>query len=291
MKNVLYGGDSTEPHEPNQDAIQQLTVEVVNQNVVSLLITNMAKLQFEAKKDAAAIFNNLLRRQVNGKLPVVEYIQRNPALLEALVQGYTHAEIALVCGTMLRDCVRHEALTRLILSADYFFNFFKFVEMANFDLASDAFLTFKDLLTQHKVLAAEFLEQNYDKIFTEYTTLLNSTNYVTKRQSLKLLGELLLERSNFNVMTRYISSHENLKLMMTLLRDKSRNIQFEAFHVFKVFVANPNKTPQVMDIFRKNKDRLITFLSNFQHDKDKDDDQFSEEKAFLLRQVQAIPTA
>lgn len=34
-------------------------------------------------------------------------------------------------------------------------------------------------------------------------------------------------------MTKYISSAENLKLMMNLLRDKSRNIQFEAFHVFK----------------------------------------------------------
>lgn len=36
-------------------------------------------------------------------------------------------------------------------------------------------------------------------------------------------------------MTKYIADAENLKLMMNLLRDKSRNIQFEAFHVFKVF--------------------------------------------------------
>ena len=50
----------------------------------------------------------------------------------------------------------------------------------------------------------------------------------------KLLGELLLDRHNFTVMTRYISKPENLKLMMNLLRDKSPNIQFEAFHVFKV---------------------------------------------------------
>jgi hypothetical protein len=61
-----------------------------------------------------------------------------------------------------------------------------------------------------------------------------SNNYVTKRQSLKLLGEILLDRANFNVMTRYISNEANLKMMMNLLRDKSKNIQFEAFHVFKV---------------------------------------------------------
>jgi hypothetical protein len=57
---------------------------------------------------------------------------------------------------------------------------------------------------------------------------------VTKRQSLKLLGEILLDRANYNIMTRYIASEANLKMMMNMLRDRSRNIQFEAFHVFKV---------------------------------------------------------
>ena len=52
--------------------------------------------------------------------------------------------------------------------------------------------------------------------------------------TLQLLGELLLDRHNFNVMTKYIGNPENLKLMMIMLREKSKNIQFEAFHVFKV---------------------------------------------------------
>ena len=45
-----------------------------------------------------------------------------------------------------------------------------------------------------------------------------SSNYVTKRQSLKLLGEILLDRANFNVMTRYIANEANLKMMMNLLQ-------------------------------------------------------------------------
>jgi hypothetical protein len=32
---------------------------------------------------------------------------------------------------------------------------------------------------------------------------------------------------------------------MNALRDRSRSIQFEAFHIFKIFVANPNKHPEV----------------------------------------------
>ena len=39
---------------------------------------------------------------------------------------------------------------------------------------------------------------------------------------------------SLQVMTRYISNPDNLKLMMNMLKEKSRNIQFEAFHVFKV---------------------------------------------------------
>ena len=49
-------------------------------------------------------------------------------------------------------------------------------------------------------------------------------------------------------MTKYISNPENLKLMMNLLRDKSRNIQFEAFHVFKVsllFMVSPGSDAEL----------------------------------------------
>ena len=36
-------------------------------------------------------------------------------------------------------------------------------------------------------MCADFLETNYDRVFTEYEKLLHSENYVTKRQSLKVL--------------------------------------------------------------------------------------------------------
>lgn len=93
----------------------------------------------------------------------------------------------------------------------------------------------QDLLTRHKSLALDFLTDNIDKFFVEYNRLLQSSNYVTKRQSIKLLGEILLDRTNYVIMTAYIDSPEHLKLIMNLLRDKSKNIQYESFHVFKVW--------------------------------------------------------
>lgn len=227
----------------------------------------MGKLEFEARKDVASIFNNLLRRQIGTRSPTVEYLSTRGDVLFALVQNYESQEVALTSGIILRECVRHESLARLIIQSPYFWKLFAYVELPTFDVASDAFATFRDLLTRHKAIVAEFLDTNFDTFFEKYTDLLKSNNYVTKRQSLKLLGELLLDRSNFDVMTKYIASAENLKLMMNLLRDKSRNIQFEAFHVFKVFVANPNKPKSILDILQKNKDKLVQFLGGFHNDR------------------------
>lgn len=44
---------------------------------------------------------------------------------------------------MLRECARYEALAKIMLHSEEFFNFFRYVEVSTFDIASDAFSTFK----------------------------------------------------------------------------------------------------------------------------------------------------
>lgn len=53
--------------------------------------------------------------------------------------------MALNCGIMLRECIRHEPLAKIVLQSEHFHNFFNYVEMSTFDIASDAFATFKVL--------------------------------------------------------------------------------------------------------------------------------------------------
>jgi len=283
---VTLCGDSEHDVVPENSAA--LATEAQTADIIPGVVAILDKVDFETKKDFVTVFNNLLRRQVASAHPAVDYLAKKANVLEALVNGYSNLEIGLNCGAMLRECARHEGLTKVILWSPTFWKFFTYIEMANFDGASDSFSTFKELLVKHKMLVADFLEKNYDTFFDHYQTLLNSPNYGAKRQSLKLLGELLLDRANFNVMTRYISEPNNLKLMMMMLRDKNKSIQFEAFHVFKVFVANPNKLPSILSILTKNKDKLISFLNNFHNDKE--DDQFNDEKAFLIKQVQQLPS-
>ncbi|KAF8517085.1 Mo25-like protein [Gautieria morchelliformis] len=81
-------------------------------------------------------------------------------------------------------------------------------------------------------------------------------------------------------MTRYISNEG-----IMFFWDKSRNVQFEAFHAFKVFVANPKKPPQIESILRRNKDKLLAFLKDFHNDKE---GTIQDEKQFLIVQIQGL---
>lgn len=121
-----------------------------------------------------------------------------------------------------------------------------------------------------------------------YEALLTSSNYVTRRQSLKLLSEFLLESPNTQIMKRYILEVRNLKIMMTLLKDSSKNIQLSAFHIFKVFVANPNKPREIKVILTKNHEKLLELLHNLSPGKGAEDEQFEEEKELIIKEIERV---
>jgi len=288
MKGILQGSAESEPI---PEAVQGLSQEIFAIDLLPLLANNLYRLDFEAKKDVTALFNSLLRycpQPVGGRFPAVEYLRNSrPDTLLTLVQGYENKDVANNCGTILRESFKHQILAEVVLYDERFWKFFDYVQGGSFDIASDAFGTFRELLTRHKQMVAQFLGQNYVRFFLKYNTLLISPNYVTKRQSIKLLGEILLDRANYSIMLAYVDSPDHLKLTMNLLRDKSKNIQYEAFHVFKVFVANPKKSKPVQDILLKNRDKLLVFLPKFHEDR-KDDEQFIDEKGFLLKQIMEL---
>ncbi|GAX75482.1 hypothetical protein CEUSTIGMA_g2925.t1 [Chlamydomonas eustigma] len=285
---LLLAMRGDEEHQVTKESVLELTLEIVKTEVIFLLIRHLSLLGFETRKDVASLCSIVVRlKDDNEKSPGAQYVAARPYVLEKLFWGYEDPAIALVSGSMLRDCTRDEALAKIMLYGPLFLHFFEKVETPNFEIASDAFSTFKDLLTRHKGVVALYLQEHYAEFFAAYMKLLQSSNYVTRRQSLKLLGEMLLDRSNVKVMVKFVSEVPHLMQMMMLLKDQSRSIQFEAFHVFKVFVANPNKPQPIIDILTNNRDKLLKFLEEFHTERD-EDEQFREEKTVLIKEISLL---
>jgi len=277
---MTVAGDGN--NEPVQSQAAAVAADAATCDFFPEVVSNLPSLSADGKRDVVTLFNKLLKFP-----PIVEHLAGQRPMFLNLVSSYGEPSLCLTVNLIFAEIVRYEALVKVMLDMELFTPFFTLIQSENFDIATNAFGTFKELLTRHKAIVASFLESNYSQICELYTHLLKSGNYVTKRTSLKLLGELLLDRSNFHVMTKYISESDNLKLMMTLLRDESRNIQFEAFHVFKVFVANPKKPEKILDLLVRNKDKLIQYLSDFHNDRG-EDEQFMEERSYLIRQIQSL---
>ncbi|RZC65815.1 hypothetical protein C5167_009505 [Papaver somniferum] len=284
LKCVLYGNSDSEPL---AEACAQLTQEFFKQNTLRLIIICLPKLNLETRKDATQVVANLQRQQVQSRLIASDYLESNKDLMDILISGYENMDLALHYGAMLRECIRHQIIARYVLESEHMKKFFDFIQLPNFDIASDASATFKELLTRHKSTVADFLTKNYDWFFAEYNgKLLESSNYIIRRQSVKLLGDMLLDRSNSPVMMKYVCSKDNLRILMNLLREQSKNIPLEAFHVFKLFAANQNKPPEIVGILVANRSKLLRFFSEFKIDKE--DEQFEADKAQVIKEIVAL---
>lgn len=303
--------------EVNPASVFELLSLIIQDDLLFTLATNIHKLPFESRKDAQVVFSTAFRYKPAGASdPQVLHhvIQYRPEIIIALCKGYDRRESAMPCGGVLREALKYDSIAALLLYDEptpdgktrdlasvnpdvpssgegVFWKFFDWIDKGAFEVSADAFNTFRDILTKHKNLVAGYLQTNFELFFSRYNTMLiQSESYVTKRQSIKLLGEILLDRANYNVMTQYVDSGEHLKIIMKLLRDDRRMINYEGFHVFKVFVANPNKSVAVQRILISNREKLLRFLPNFLEDRT-EDEQFNDEKSFLIRQIENLPGA
>ena len=89
-------------------------------------------------------------------------------------------------------------------------------------------------------------------------------------------------------MVLYVNRKENLMVIMKMLKHKSVNIQVEAFHVFKIFVANPEKDDRVEHVFSSNIKKLIKLMKKFLNEKVQQDDELFKERKTVLETLQQI---
>lgn len=269
--------------------------QMCSQGLIQDLCLALSQLDLEVCRDITTCINTAACYACaeTGEKPGVEHLQKNQQIFDILSAGFEADSTALHCGNIIRECNRSIDICRLMVldPGNVLWRLFEYAESPMFEVQSDVFDTLQELLLRHKTISSQLLSEKYDQVIERYTTLLTSEgaphSFLAKYLGLKLLGELLLVHLKDN-MLRYINDPKNLMLMMNLLRDSSPKIQYEAFHVFKVFVANPEKTQGILDILSRNHKKLISFLEHFHNDQV--NEQFKNEKAIVLQQINEIGT-
>jgi hypothetical protein len=129
------------------EALHVVSVEVASKKMMEVLIKHIGIIDFEAKKDVAALFRDLLKAPCQDGFTSEYVINNFDQIIGPLFEGYRLIEFSsFCCGQMLRECSKHAELTALILQSNYLDELFSAVKLEQFDIATDAFLTLQELL-------------------------------------------------------------------------------------------------------------------------------------------------
>ncbi len=264
---------STKSH-ISKECKEELVSLMFKEGLVEILIWNFGLLPLESKKNIVFIFQACIKWNY---AKFSEHFCCNERILDKLIDNYLIHDVALHCGTLLRDCIRNCSKTVSILFNEAKNSLWKLFAVCvndniQFDIMVDAFNTIREILTYNdKESVTHFLTNNCDQFNAYFDALILSQNYIIRRLSLKLLGELLLDKNNINFTISYAANNTNLKNVMKLLIDPSAAIQFESFHVLKVFIIIPNKAKEISRILYQNKTKLIQLVESIgmhKHDND-----------------------
>ncbi|KAL6928048.1 hypothetical protein ACO0SA_002775 [Hanseniaspora valbyensis] len=272
--------------------------------LLNKLLLKFPILDFESRKNISIIFTNGFGKCIDNKFVYVDYMSSKTetmnlllTILENTTQSFSNnVEIYLVIGSILEECLNFEQLSRVVLNlnstTDIIWKLFSNCLLPSFEISTESFQIINLIFLKNpKLISNEFFnnKNNLNKFIKKTNELLKHGNYVTKRQGVKLLSTMILGRAFNQLMTTYISNTDNLKIIMILLNDKSKNLQIETFHLFKVFVANPNKNKPICDILIRNKEKLLKFFEI--HFCNLQDMNLKQEKDYIVHILKDLPSS
>jgi len=215
-------------------------------------------------------------------------------VIHELINANTETNIATF-SSILKKMIEHDSIHHSVIHSEargpLFECIFNRAKLTNFVITTEAFTLLEEILNQNQKRSAAWMLDNYDEFMQEYITLVEHEEFVVQRQALRLLCDILEAKAFRRVMLKFVASKPYLKKIMVLLNNEQDVIAFETFHVFKLFLGNPKKHPDVYSTLFKNKEPLRTFLEGFQSERTEDEGFLKTKNTLLdvLRNMEVSP--
>jgi hypothetical protein len=159
--------------EATPEQVYQLVHGMIEEDLLYQLAVNLWRLPFEARKDTQVIFSSAFRFRPATASPKSDpvalswVVNNRPQVLIELCKCYDHKESATPAGSVLREVLKSEAAAAIILYDDgeeqgssakgimgidqdraqsgngVFWRFFDWIDKSSFEVAADAFTTFR----------------------------------------------------------------------------------------------------------------------------------------------------
>lgn len=283
---------SSEKSAGKNDQDEKQVLKILEKDLLHLIISTLSFVDFECKKNLRSIFLFTARKiqsstNLGLQRQLVKVCLERKQNFRILVEGLQDPRSVQFCGPILRALIEFDELCDEVVELEIIRKIFDLAQGAHVELSRDAFLTLRSIFLSGNNTVLNFLKANSNDVFSMLNGLVQSSNYCILRQGLKFLKDILLERRNYTVMLEYIQNACHLKIFILLLDHSSASIQHECFHMFKVFVGNPSKSPEILQLLRSEKPHLLHLLGPLQPIS-LEDDSFPVEKSLVLSTLTSL---
>lgn len=259
----------------------------LSNNLPEKALDSVRSLDFETRKDAVGVFDALLRLadRVGAGQVLSERLKAQP---ERLIQLLELEAPDFATYSTLQSCARSSDVAKTLLELDALPKLLKAVTRSSAELTLDAFGLLRELFCGPAANAcASYLAHSSVEFFDAYHRLLKVEDYLTQRQSLSLLSDMLVLPTYMQVMTEYVSKPRHLQVIMDCFRSPFLSIQLESFHILKLFAVNPHRPRRVRQILHRNSARLVRRLRQLAFSRSSDKD-LQAEVDFVVQETVAI---
>jgi hypothetical protein len=124
-----------------------------------------------------------------------------------------------------------------------------------------------------------------------FINLFEQDNYLAKREGMKILHEILLDKSHKkDFITYFVSEKSHLKFTMQALNDDQTAIQKEAFYLLLIFLkTSPERRGErVNGTLKRNSKPLLLFVEEFTPNANKTDESFEAKKKEAMEAIENL---
>uniref|UniRef100_A0A7S3PR63 Uncharacterized protein n=1 Tax=Aplanochytrium stocchinoi TaxID=215587 RepID=A0A7S3PR63_9STRA len=243
-----------------------------------------------ARNNASQILNFMLTWKDEDVYPLLKrYLSQNASsMVRILTLHCAESGLGEIYLGIMKNFMKHRCLLEQYMKMDFFHELYKYLNGTTHNGRENAFETLEHILLQ-KDKVVNFLISEYVPFFSFYFKLLRSEYDDIQRRSIRLLSTILLEPNLYMVMVKFVSSKTNLRQTMKMMLVGCPIMRFDAFHVFKVFVANPSKPDQITRCLSENRDSLISYLEHFATEEQEHSEVFRMERSMIINILSGLP--
>jgi hypothetical protein len=262
-KNSLVGSAS------QQDASLRATnmyLDILVDGTLSKwVLTHLQLFSASCRHDIVQIYTFVNRNKRSKMIFTAYLLSTNPVILSTLLQNFPDPSVGRTSSTLVQEFIRSEPVCARVLKEKVLhLPMFAFCKSTDFDLATEAFSTVITLFTKHPATAVKHMISKYDEFIELYNTLLRSKQYITVRQALRGMHDILQSKQHFKFLIRYVNDPAQLHVILRSLFGKTQSTKLEAFAIFRIFVANPKKQQGVIDSMVEHMDRILALLDSLE---------------------------